>query len=422
MNRSLYLKMLLCCVLSITLLEHTYTQAQPQVSESKATEDIGRENPFEQIGTEQRQSLFQRVFRPEVSLTEPAPELFAQTVMLKFLDAKNLKPALENMLSGYGTIAVDSKSNSLIISDSEKNLKKIVEEIRKVDKTPQQIVIEVVILDVQLDDETQIGVNWDILSDKLYDISYRQNLTTRLGSTIENTTTIGNATAFNTTGTGGDFALISGTIRNVVHALQQKTDIEILASPRVLLISGGTASIETIEEIPYQEQTTTGEGGVLASTEFKEVGVKLNVTAVVTDDNDILLTVQPEQNVNTGVFGIQNIPIIDTRKAKTTLLLKDGQVVAMGGLRRKEKSKITDQIPLLGDLPLVGFLFKKDVVTIENSELIVFLSPHIYKGEPLTDEEMAKFNELRDRPLLKIPETWKQGMLPFEMNSEPNGI
>ena len=422
MNRSLYLKMLLCCVLSITLLEHTYTQAQPQVSESKATEDIGRENPFEQIGTEQRQSLFQRVFRPEVSLTEPAPEIFAQTVMLKFLDAKNLKPALENMLSVYGTIAVDSKSNSLIISDSEKNLKKIVEEIRKVDKTPQQIVIEVVILDVQLDDETQIGVNWDILSDKLYDISYRQNLTTRLGSTIENTTTIGNATAFNTTGTGGDFALISGTIRNVVHALQQKTDIEILASPRVLLISGGTASIETIEEIPYQEQTTTGEGGVLASTEFKEVGVKLNVTAVVTDDNDILLTVQPEQNVNTGVFGIQNIPIIDTRKAKTTLLLKDGQVVAMGGLRRKEKSKITDQIPLLGDLPLVGFLFKKDVVTIENSELIVFLSPHIYKGEPLTDEEMAKFNELRDRPLLKIPETWKQGMLPFEMNSEPNGI
>ena len=422
MNRSLYLKMLLCCVLSITLLEHAYTQAQPEATESKAAEDIGRENPFEQIGTEQKQSLFQRVFRPEVSPTEPAPEIFARTVMLKFLDAKNLKPALENMLSGYGTIAVDAKSNSLVISDSEKNLKKIVGEIRKVDKTPQQIAIEVVILDVQLDDETQIGVNWDILSDKLYDMGYRQNLTTRLGSTIESATTIGSATAFNTTGTGGDFALISGNIRNVVHALQQKTDIEILASPRVLLISGGTASIETIEEIPYQEQTTTGEGGVLASTEFKEVGVKLNVTAVITDDNDILLTVQPEQNVNTGVYGIQNIPIIDTRKAKTTLLLKDGQVVAMGGLRRKEKSKITDQIPLLGDLPLIGFLFKKDVVTIENSELIVFLSPHIYKGEPLTKEEMAKFNELRDRPLLKIPETWEQGMLPFEMNSEPNGI
>ena len=422
MNRSLYLKMLLCCVLSITLLEHAYTQAQPEATESKAAEDVGRENPFEQIDAEQKQSLFQRVFRPEVSLTEPAPEIFAQTVMLKFLDAKNLKPALENMLSGYGTIAVDAKSNSLIVSDSEKNLKKIIGEIRKVDKTPQQIAIEVVILDVQLDDETQIGVNWDILSDKLYDIGYRQNLTTRLGSTIESTATIGSATAFNTTGTGGDFALISGTIRNVVHALQQKTDIEILASPRVLLISGGTASIETIEEIPYQEQTTTGEGGVLASTEFKEVGIKLNVTAVVTDDNDILLTVQPEQNVNTGVFGIQNIPIIDTRKAKTTLLLKDGQVVAMGGLRRKEKSKITNQIPLLGDLPLVGFLFKKDVVTIENSELIVFLSPHIYKDEPLTEEEMAKFNELRNRPLLKIPETWEQGMLPFEMNSEPNGI
>jgi type II secretory pathway component GspD/PulD (secretin) len=355
------------------------------------------------MGNEKDKSLFQRIFKSELPV-QGAPEMAVRTIMLKFLDAQNVKGVLENMLSGYGAIAVDSKSNSLIISDTKDNLEKLVQEIRKADKTPQQVLIEVVILDVQLDDDTQIGINWDILSDKLYDVSYRQNLTTRLGSTIQDATTTGNATAFNTTGEGGDFVLISGTVRNVVHMLQEKKNVEILASPRVLLISGGNASIRTIEEIPYREQTQTSGGGVLASTEFKEVGITLVVSALVTDDNEILLTVEPEQSVNTGVFGIDDVPIIDTRKAKTTLLLKDGQIVAMGGLRRQEKTKERDQVPVLGDLPLVGFLFRKEKITTINSELIVFLSPHIYTDGRMTDAEMAKFNELRDKPLLEMPD------------------
>ena len=94
-----------------------------------------------------------------------------------------------------------------------------------------------------VDDDTEIGVNWDILSDKNYDIGFRQNFTTsRVGSTIEDATTIGNATAFNTTGLGGAFSVISGSIRNVVHLLQQKRHVEILASPRVMMMSGQSAS------------------------------------------------------------------------------------------------------------------------------------------------------------------------------------
>jgi type II secretory pathway component GspD/PulD (secretin) len=401
---------MLCCFITFALPWNEGVQAQSAkpvtlgVESVTAEEDaIGRENPFEQIGNEKDKSLFQRIFKSELPV-QGAPEMAVQTIMLKFLDAQNVKGVLENMLSGYGAIAVDSKSNSLIISDTRDNLEKLVQEIRKADKTPQQVLIEVVILDVQLDDDTQIGVNWDILSDKIYDISYRQNLTTRLGSTIEDATTTGNATAFNTTGEGGDFVLVSGSIRNVVHLLQEKKNVEILASPRVLLISGGNASIRTIEEIPYREQTQTSGGGVLASTEFKEVGITLVVSALVTDDNEILLTVEPEQSVNTGVFGIDDVPIIDTRKAKTELLLRDGQIVAMGGLRRQEKTRERDQVPILGDLPLVGFLFRKETVTTKNSELIVFLSPHIYVDGGLSDAEIDKFNELRDKPLLEMPE------------------
>ena len=96
------------------------------------------------------------------------------------------------------------------------------------------------------------------------------------------------------------------------------------------------------------------------------------------------------------------IPIIDTRKAKTSLLLRDGEVVIMGGLRRKETTNQRSQIPLLGDLPFVGVLFSNNQVIVKNSELIVLLSPHIYKGEPIPEEVMAKYDEIKNRPLPSI--------------------
>jgi len=419
MNRSFYLKILLS-VVAITLIQHGYVDAQPDETKSTVSEDVGRENPFLRADSEKGRSLLNRVFGAgsRSTTTQPVPELFVQTVVLKFLNAKNLKTVLENMLSGYGTMAVDSKSNTLLISDTRRNLGKILEEIRRADKTPPQIMIEVVILDVQLDDDTEIGINWDILSDKKYGIGYRQNFTTRLGSTIENAANIGDATAFNTTGgPAGNFSILSSTIRNVVHLIQEKRDVEILASPRVMMVSGQSAYIEAIDEIPYQEVSSTSEGGILTYYEFKDVGVKLQVSATLTDSNDILLTVDAEQNVQVGTT---TPPRVDTRKAKTSLLLGDGQLVVLGGLRRQEKTKEVDQIPILGDIPLLGLLFKSTDTVIKNSELIVFVSPHIYKGEELTEKELAKFNEITKRPLLELPDTWRQGMLPFGMLTEPD--
>ena len=166
------------------------------------------------------------------------------------------------------------------------------------------------------------------------------------------------------------------------------------------MVSGETANIEAVDEIPYQEISQTTQGGELTYYEFKLVGVKLQVTAILTDSNDILLTVDAEQNVQVGTT---TPPRVDTRKANTSLLLKDSQVVILGGLRRQEKTKEVDQIPILGDLPIVGGLFKSTNTVVKNSELIVFLSPHIYKGEPLPEEQMTKFKEISERPILSLP-------------------
>lgn len=335
--------------------------------------------------------------------------LFVETIALKFLDAKSFKSILDKMVSQYGSVATNDKTNSLIVCDTKENLAKILEEVKRADRTPQQIMVEVVILDVQLNDDTEIGVNWDLLThDPMkYDVTYRQNFTTsRMLSTIDNATTRGDATIFNTRGLGGDFSVITGNvIRNVVHAIQQKRNVEILASPRVMMMTGESATIQAVEEIPYKEVMDTAQGGAMAltSTEFKPVGVTLQVTAIVTDGDNIFLTVSAEQNVQSGTSD-GGVPIVDTRKANSSLLLKNGQIVVLGGLRRQGKTKEVDQIPFLGALPIVGILFKSVNIVTYNSELIVLISPHIYRGEPIPKEASDKYDEIKNKPMLTMPD------------------
>jgi type II secretory pathway component GspD/PulD (secretin) len=378
---------------------------------------ISQSNPFAQVILAQAQAQTKaQTPQVQVKTDEPKPELFVESVTLKFLDAKSLKASISNMSGNYGSMEPDAKGNSLIICDTNENVGKIISKIRAIDKKPDQIMIEVVIVDVKLDNETQIGIDWDMLTTRDHDAVFRQNLdfTSRLKSTEQTTANVGTATAFNTTGTGSDLLLLwPGDIRTVIHALQEKNNVEIIASPRVMVVSGQTASIEAVEEVPYSETSNTSQGGELTSTQFKNVGVKLNVGATLTDDKFILLNVETEQNVQTGtsvVSGVVGAPIIDTRKIQSSLLLNDSQILVIGGLRRKTTQKQTNQFPILGDLPIVGYAFKT-TDTIENSsELLVILSPHIYKGERPTDTQMEKYNEITQRPLLTLPKP------------DPNGI
>jgi type II secretory pathway component GspD/PulD (secretin) len=269
--------------------------------------------------------------------------------------------------------------------------------------------IEVVIIDVQLKDDTEIGVDWDLLSTNSKNFAYRQSLIfpNRLSIIAPMETTRGNITAFSPIGLGSELTIVNDKIRNVVNLLQGKRKVDILASPRVMVVSGQKAEIKTIEEIPYQQITQTSGGGggsgAITSTEFKDVGVTMEVKATVTEDGKILLMVKPEQSVSTGL-SIGGVPVIDKRGATTTLLMDDGQVIVMGGLRRQEKSHIKSQVPLLGDLPLIGFIFSNDRTIVENSELLVLLSPHIYKGEPVSAEAMTRYHQITDKSLLSLPD------------------
>jgi protein transport protein HofQ len=394
MNKHRYVKIISFGIILTAVFWYGWTQAQPANSESgqDKSSEVGRDNPFANfvVGEKPATQEVSQTLQP----VDENPELFVGTVTLKFLDAKNIRSVIAKMSSENGSVSIDDKTNSLIVCDTKENLEKILAQVRKADKTPEQVMIEVVILDVKLGDDTEIGVDWTKFFEPQREMAYSQTLS---------------PTTFTT---GGLLTLTKNNIAGTVRALQEIRNVEILASPRILVANGQDASIETVEEIPYVELTeSTGgsSGNFISSTEFKEVGITLKVKATVTDDKKILMTIEPEQSINTGVTGIGNttVPIVDKRKAKTTLIMDDGQVLIMGGLRKKETRVTKNQIPLLGDIPLIGLIFSYDQRDTQNSELIVLISPHIDSSAPVPEETMKKFNEIKEEPLLSLPSDWR---------------
>jgi type IV pilus assembly protein PilQ len=372
------------------------------------TANVGRDDPFGG-GFGDAASESQPNIIKTVDSADANPPLFVRTVTLKFLNAANLKTALEKMSSVHGRISVDDNTNSIIVCDTKDNLERMLAEIKNADQTPKQVIIEVVIIDVQLQNDTEIGVDWDILSTDNKDFSYRQStiFPNRMSIVAPTAITNDSMSSFQHTSLGSEVAIVTNDIRNVLHLLQEKRNVDILASPRVMVVSGQKASIKTVEEIPYQEITQSSAGGggtnAITSTQFKDVGVTMDVKATVTDDGKILLTVSPSQSVTTGT-SIGGVPVIDKREASTTLLMDDGQVAVMGGLRRQDTQIEKNQVPLLGDLPLIGFIFSSTHKVVQNSELLVILSPHIHNGESIPAEAMARFNQIRNRHVLSLPD------------------
>ena len=403
MNKRNIIKMLVCCIILMILGYTTQVRSELDGTDESMLDAIGKKDPFKMVTPiiEAKKNILQRISGSTRTNTtmglETRPDLYVETVMLKFLKAGNIESVVRNLVSAYGVVAVDKETNSLVICDDEGNLQRTINEIRKADQTPKQILIEVVIVDVQLNDDTEIGVDWG-------DYNFRRDDTKNTFSS----TVMSNLTAAGAL--GGSFTLVQEGLDVTINALQATRDVEILASPRVLVVSGQPSLIKTTEEIPYTELSdssggSAGVGNQISTTKFKEAGITLKVTATLTDEQQILIVIDAEQSVNAGTAQSINstVPVVDKRNAKTTLLMDDGQVLVMGGLRQKETTLTQSKVPLLGDLPFVGFLFSNDKTVVKNSELLVFISPHIYGDGPLDDEQMERFNELRDAPMLRLP-------------------
>ncbi len=292
---------------------------------------------------------------------EESGELQTRIIRLNFLDVNDIQKTLSSMLTRRGKIEIDVRTNSLVITDIPERIDKIQEIALQLDTKTPQVLIEAMMLTVKLTDDEQLGVDWTITHKTRPERVINQDL--NIGSSRIGYITYGKTLL--------SWANLSATID---FLLRQKK-AQILANPRVLTLDNLTAAIDLTEQEPYTSSTTTDQGTV-TSTQFKDVPIRLYVKPHITKDNYIFMNIKTEQSYRTG-YTSDNQPIIDSRKAETNVMVRDGETIVIGGLRKKEDTTTIDKFPILGDIPLLGKLFRKTVRAKVDTELLIFVTPHI---------------------------------------------
>ena len=325
------------------------------------------------------------------SALEPEDPITTDVFNLNFANAEDIEKTISKLVSRDGRVGIDNRLNSIVVMDTTGSLEQIRQAISKLDVKAPQVMIEVLIVNVKLTDELKMGVDWTALgkTGTIANTSFTQDLSATTGTNPFGQLSFSKVT--------GDW-----TFTGLIDFVETNKDVRILANPKVLVLNNHTATIDSVEEIPYQELTETSAGGAIGTVSFKEAGIKLEVTPQITDDGYIIMHVKPEQSAQTGTFTIENseTPIIETRRTETTLRVKDGQTIIISGLRKSEPSVVESKIPILGDIPLIGVLFRKVDTDIIESELGVFITPHIYTDGELSAEELELIQKGKEKKSL----------------------
>jgi type IV pilus assembly protein PilQ len=347
---------------------------------------------------------------PADEIAQKGEVLDTKVYRITYADVAQVEKALTKFISKRGSISSSIGTSDIIVTDTTSSMRAIDDFITEIDRITPQVMVEVRIYDVTSTDGFDIGTEWTaarnnpITTISSSDISGTGTTTTKTTETAWQSSGAGEAIPSYTYKkskpfVGGSFDADSGgSIRfglldsvNVEFTLSMlKSDVgaKLLANPRILVLDNETADFKIISEIPYTEQSQTSSGGSMTSTQFKDVGVELSVTPHVTRDGMVRLHVVPEFGVvsekgKTLSTGQQTVPTVDTRKIDTKALLKDGQTVVLGGLRRRTVTQTVKKVPFIGDVPLMGTLFSTVSEEVKTNELIIFITPRILAEQAL---------------------------------------
>lgn len=287
---------------------------------------------------------------------------------LNFISAVETERVIQGLLSPVGHVfisEVDAKNNKktqerIVVEDLPEYMNRIESYIAQIDHPPRQVLIEAHVLQVELEDELRHGINFDALANVAgTDINI---------GTFALPSSAGPLTPFFIDLDGGDLDAI-------VDAVRTTTDAKTLASPKVLVLNGQEAKIQIGERLGFLVTTTT-QTATLQNVEFLDVGVILTVTPTISNDGQVLLTVKPE--ISTGAINPNTgLPDSNTTEVETSVLLPDGRGIVIGGLIQEADNEDQSKIPLLGDIKLLGKLFRYVEKKKERTEIVIALVPRI---------------------------------------------
>lgn len=315
--------------------------------------------------------------------------LTTKILTLNFARASEIKSNFSNMLSGRGKIDVNDRTNSLIITDIPDAIVQIEEIANKLDTRTPQVMIEALMADVVITQDDQLGINWDVARPDTIEGAGASQAGRIPKQTFEQN--FGSLAAPGGIIKFGTTLLTNTDLHATIVAWQQQSRVNILAHPQVITLDNLAAKINLTEEIPYQQQTqSTQSTGAVVSTSFKEAGISLAVTPhITTKDNYIYLNIDVKQSFRSG-FTPDNQPIVDSRSASTNLLVRDKETAIIGGLRKKNDTFAVNKIPLLGDIPILGSVFRKRVGAVSDTDLMIFVTPTIVQETVFTAKQQDR--------------------------------
>jgi type IV pilus assembly protein PilQ len=341
-------------------------------------------------------------------MPEITERLVTQTFEITYADVAQIVKALEKFKSAQGSVSSIEGTSHIIVTDTESKVRDITNLISTIDRMTDQVLVEVRIYDITSKDNLDLGVEWragrrtnlDASSNIIDDdfVVERNGDDTYVNSITDPAVIAGFEGGTNKTSDSTLGFLRFGVLNEhinidaVLRAEKENIDAKLLANPRILVVDNEEATFDIVTEHPYVERTITA-GSTTETVKFKNVGVKLVVTPHVAGSDMLRLNIAPEFSVlvERVTVASSNVPVVDTRKVNTIALVRDGQAVVLGGLRKKETSKQVNKVPILGDIPVLGFLFRFEGEATVNTELVVFITPHIVTEPVLTDTEQKAF-------------------------------
>lgn len=294
---------------------------------------------------------------------------------LTYAKADEISEKINSLLTpNAGTIRFDKRSNKVSVTDTPNAIESVRQLIKAFDVRNRQVIIEAKIIQVVLSDQYQMGINWEAI------VAGYHNL--NLAGTFD-VLSAGEKRGAISVGT-----LADDNYEAMIEALSQFGNTNNLANPHIIAVDGQEARILVGSTEPYVTTTTTTPGSGPAtlseSVNFIQVGVKLYVTPTIHKDNFITMKIKPEvSSVNRVVVTSNNntIPVVDTSEAETTVTVKDGVTIVIGGLIKDEKINTDKEVPVLGQIPILGALFSSKDHLTRKTELVIILTPKIITGD-----------------------------------------
>lgn len=343
--------------------------------------------PASEVTAREKQELAQ------IQQSKELAPLLSELMQINYAKASDIAALVNNkentMLSSRGRISVDARTNSVWIRDTSQKIEEIKDLIVKLDIPVRQVLIEARIVIVNKDVERNLGIRWgvtnpDAISGTLDGANVMRGgtdatavpLTQRLNLDLAAAPSVGTPATF-----GLALARIGeGVLLDLeLSALESEGRGEVISSPRLITANQQAATIESGEEIPYQESASSG----ATTIAFKKAVLSLKVTPQITPDNKIILDLAVNQD-QPGSQLFNGVPAILTKQIETNVLVNNGQTIVLGGIYKQETNESINRIPFLGNLPLVGYLFKNKQNVINREELLIFITPKIIRHSFMT--------------------------------------